>query len=58
MTLVGVWGGGPAVACDMGAGCPLPHALRSNAKVRPCLLLSSRVASFVGLRYARFVIVL
>src|SRR3546814_17415592 len=36
----------------------LPHALRSNAKVRPCLLLSSRVASFVGLRYARFVIVL
>src|SRR3546814_19465555 len=23
----------------------LPHAFRSNAKVRPCLLLSSRVAS-------------
>src|SRR3546814_2496831 len=22
MTLVGVWGWGPAVACDMGAGCP------------------------------------
>ncbi len=36
----------------MGAGYTLSHALRSNAKVRPCLLPSPRVVFVVVMRYS------